>query len=500
MPKDNTVKKIFMKYWFLFFGLSPLFHNATGQQFSNLNFQQTCDSSKTGLCYWNLSWGGKMSIRPVTIDNEKCLQIIGETENSVGFAEQEAKIDNPQGIVIITISAFIKSDNIIGKGAGLNIGLYDKTGTLIANKDMGGFYSLDWIRATAGFRKYSISIVSPTETAKIKIGAILYGKGTVYFKDYNVSVESLKNRRPSELAIQYIQAACDTIKMNSLVRDSIDIKQLKETALAIAGDAKMYSDCYLSINFLLESLRPFGDEHSFFMSAAEVINWESEGSQVSKIEYPTFKIIDSCGYILVPPFHGGNQEQILAFADTLQKGIQRLFNSHINGWIVDLRQNTGGNMSPMIAGLGPLFRSEKLGSLIDVNGKSNSWYYNDGKYYWDNDPGWLVSKPVSISNKFPIAVLTDGQTGSSGEAVVVSFIGNDKTKLFGQPTWGLTTGNGNFKLQDGSEIFLASTIYADRNENTYRGSISPDFIIDNKSASQNDMVMEAAINWLQSQE
>ena len=128
--------------------------------------------------------------------------------------------------------------------------------------------------------------------------------------------------------------------------------------------------------------------------------------------------------------------------------------------------------------------------LIDVN----------GKYYWDNDPGWLVSKSVSISNKFPIAVLTDGQTGSSGEAVVVSFIGNDKTKLFGQPTWGLTTGNGNFKLQDGSEIFLASTIYADRNENTYRGSISPDFIIDNKSASQNDMVMEAAINWLQSQE
>ena len=229
-------------------------------------------------------------------------------------------------------------------------------------------------------------------------------------------------------------------------------------------------------------------------------NWENEGSQISKVEYPTFKIIDTCGYILVPPFHGGNQNQILAFADSLQKGIQQLYNANIKGWVIDLRQNTGGNMAPMVAGLGPLFSSEKLGSLIDVNGKPDSWYYKSGKYFWDNDAGWSVPNPVAVSNKLPIAVLISGQTGRSGEAVVVTFIGNDITMLFGQPTLGLTTGNGSFKLKDGSEIYLASTIYAHRNGNKYKGSITPDFIVADNRNTESDLVITTATKWILSRQ
>ena len=196
---------------------------------------------------------------------------MGKTESAVGFAEQTAQFDTAKGTAIITISALIKSDTIEGKGAGLNIGLYNQSGTLIATKDMGGFYSLDWIRGTNEWKKYSISIISSTATKKIKIGVILYGKGTAYYSDFRVTITPIKNRHPSKLAIQFIEAACDTIKTNSLVRDSINIGQLKRTALMIAGNAKIYSGCYLAINYLLESLRPFGDEHSFFMTAKEVI-------------------------------------------------------------------------------------------------------------------------------------------------------------------------------------------------------------------------------------
>lgn len=467
-----------------------------GQNFQNLDFQQKCDSSKTGLCYWDLSWGGKKFVSAEIIDNKNVLAISGQDENSVGFVEQEANSTDTTSVKILSISSFVKSEEIMGKGAGLNIGLYDRNGNLLATKDMGGFYSVNWITGTNNWSKYAISVVCPKETDKIKIGMILYGKGRVWFSDFDVKITPIDNRKPSKLAQLYINLACDIIVKNSLVRDSININDLKEIALKIAGPAKKYSDCFLAVNYLLESLRPYGDHHSFFMSADEMKNWKKEGSKVSKIEFPSYKVIDGCGYILVPPFHGGNAKLMTAYADSLQKGIQSLSNSKISGWIVDLRQNTGGNMEPMIAGLGPLFSSEKLGSLVDVNRKSDSWYYEDGRYYGDGYKGWSVSKRIKLTSNLPIAVLTSNQTGSSGEIVVISFLGNSNTKSFGQPTWGLTTGNGSFELKGGSQIFLASTIMTDRNGNQYTTSINPDFLIEDKTDTDTDEIIEAAIKWI----
>jgi len=473
-----------------------LFISADGQGLKNLDFRQKCDSSKTGLCYWDLSWGEKNSVSPTLIDNRNALLIEGINEKSVGFVEQSYLATDINDVQILSISANIKSYSVIGKGAGLNIGLYDSVGALIANKDMGGFYSIDWMQGTNDWMELTISIVCPIETKQIKVGMILYGKGKVWFSDFDLKRTSINSRKPSKLALQYITTVCDTITKNSLVRDSLDIVSLKETALEIAGPAKKYSDCFLAINFLLESLRPYGDHHSFFMSAEEVKNWESEGSQVSKITFPSYKVFDSCGYILVPPFHGGNPKQMIAYADSMQLAIDKLYNSKIKGWIIDLRQNTGGNMEPMIAGLGPLFIGEKLGSLVDVNGISDSWYYSNGKYFGDGYNGWTVSNPYKLPIHLPIAVLTSNQTGSSGEIVVVSFIGNSKTKSFGLPTWGLTTGNGSFELKDGSQIFLASTIMADRNNKQYTTSIIPDIAVEDKSTTDNDEIIAAAIKWI----
>jgi carboxyl-terminal processing protease len=490
MSKKSILTSILLIFITLF--------SANAQNFNNLDFKQLCDTSKTGLCFWDLSWGAKGVVSPVAEKNQSLLLIQGKTENSVGFTEQSASFASSGNIKILTITAFVKSDSIAGKGAGLNIGLYSKNGNLIASKDMGGLYSLDWIRGTNNWKKYTVSIVCPLETEKIKVGMILFGKGKAWFRDYKVSLLSLADRKPSKLAEQYINAACDTIKMNSLVKDSININELKATALKIAGPAKTYPDCYLAVSYLLESLRNFGDYHSFFMTAKEVENWKTEGSQITKIQFPTSKIIDDCGYITIPAFHGGNQKQILAFADSVQSTIKQLSLKGIKGWIIDLRQNTGGNMGPMIAGLGPLYSSEKLGSVVNVNGKFNSWYYTNGKYSWDDDTtGWSVTNPVKLSTKLPIAVLTSNQTGSSGEAVVVSFIGNDKTKSFGQPTWGLTTGNGSFDLQDGSQIYLASTVMADRNKKQYTGSINPDVVIDPKETGQE--AITSAVKWITSQ-
>lgn len=472
---------------------------AFGQTFGNLNFADKCDTSKTGLCYWDLSWGGKGAVIPANMGNIKCMLIQGTKENSVGFTEQASVFPAPKGDEFITLTATIRTDSVIGKGAGLNLWLLDNKGNTLATRDMGGVYSLDWIRGTTKWKTYSISIVCPAETAKIKIGAILYGKGRAWFSHYKFSVTSIADRRPSPLALKYITAACDIIMKNSLVRDSVDIRRLKQTALKIAGPAKTYGDCFLAVNYLIEFLRRYGDEHSFLMKAAERRNWETNGSAVHKIENAKCKVMGDYGYISLPGFHGGNPEAILAFADDLQANIEKLSQAGVRGWIVDLRENSGGNQEPMIAGLGPLFSSVKLGSLLDVNNQYSSWNYDSGRYFSDDDRGWTVSHPVKLKSRLPVAVLTGAQTGSSGEIAAISFVGNARTKSFGQPTWGLTTGNGSFDLPDGSQMFIASTRMVDRNGKIYTGPVVPDLVIKTSTDDKGDVVLEAAMEWLKTQ-
>ncbi len=466
-----------------------------GQAFHNLDFEQSCDSSKTGLCYWDLSWGGKGACVPESFGKNKCLLITGRVDGAVGFVEQSLTLNKYSGLQIIQLSVKISSDSVQGRGAGMNLGIYDINNNLLLNKDM-GYASLSWVKGTTSWKEYTFSAVCPKGTAKIKIGAILYGKGKAHFDDFKVLLSPIEGRKPSAIAVKYISAASDTIAKHSLVKDSININALKSVALQIAGQAKNYSDCYTAVEYLINSLRNYGDYHSFLMKRDEVINWKNDTSASANIVYPQSKIIDGCGYISVPHFPGGNAKLMLGYADTIQAEIKKLDKSGIKGWIIDLRENTGGNMEPMIAGLGPLFSSDKLGSLIDINNKPDSWYYKDGRYFGDGYEGWSVSNPVILTSKLPIAVLTSNQTGSSGEILAISFIGNANTKSFGQPTWGLTTGNGSFDLMDGARMMLASTIMADRNGKLYHGRIDPNEMIEQSSDNKDDMGIKTAINWI----
>jgi hypothetical protein len=477
-------------FCFIFFSF-----NSNAQQLKNPDFQATCDSSKTGFCNWELSWGGKGAVAVESNNSNRKLAINGRAENSVGFVEQSIPV-NSKEIRIIRLSAKINTENVSGRGAGLNLGVYDIKGNLISTKDMGGFYSLDWVKGTNAEKEISLSMICPAEAAKIKVGAILYGKGKTGFDDFKISFVSIAGRKPSKLADRYISAAVDSIMSNSLLRDSIKKDELKKYALQIAGNAKTYADCHLAVNYLLESLRPLGDHHSFFMKPEEVKNWGNNKSADIGIKLPVCKKQGSLGYVLVPAFHGGNRELILTYADSMQQGLKRLQNSGITGWIIDLRENTGGNMEPMILGLGPLFDSEILGFLVDVNGKKESWAYRNGSYLWENKAKISVTDPVKLSSGLPVAVLHSSQTGSSGEIVLISFIGNAKTRSFGQPTWGLTTGNGAFDLPDGARMMLASTVMADRNGKKYSGCINPDVMVDPGKPGEEDPVMKAAVEWI----
>ncbi len=70
---------------------------------------------------------------------------------------------------------------------------------------------------------------------------------------------------------------------------------------------------------------------------------------------PEGSIIQTAGHsiarILVPGFSGQDAD---GFATKLQAIVGELASKGPCGWIVDLRGNGGGNMWPMLAGVGPI--------------------------------------------------------------------------------------------------------------------------------------------------
>ncbi|MDX1408193.1 MAG: S41 family peptidase, partial [Saprospiraceae bacterium] len=271
-------------------------------------------------------------------------------------------------------------------------------------------------------------------------------------------------------------------------------EDLRAEALRIAGPARNAEACYPAIHFLINALRPAGDHHSFFMTAAEVAKWAEADSEEAPAQ-PLSDVMGNFGYIAVPGFHSGDAQQIQTFANAIQVAIRKMDGQDVTGWIVDLRENTGGNMEPMILGLGPLLDPGPLGSLVDVRGQHERWSYADGTYRWDNEVQSQLDDAYTVRRRRPIAVLTSPRTGSSGEIVVISFIGNTRTRSFGQPTWGLTTGNGAFDLPDGARMMLASTVMCDRTGRCYEGPVVPD--VEVPVVEGKDAVLEAALHWLE---
>ena len=74
----------------------------------------------------------------------------------------------------------------------------------------------------------------------------------------------------------------------------------------------------------------------------------------------------------------------------------------------------------------------------------------------------------------PVAVLTDGRTASSGEAVAVALRGRPEVRTFGAATTGMTSANETHPLRDGARMNVTVAWFADHQGTVYRGPLPPD--------------------------
>jgi len=290
----------------------------------------------------------------------------------------------------------------------------------------------------------------------------------------------------------YLNAALDIMEANSVRRLEIDWVAFREQARADAQGAITTQDVHPVIKVALERI---GDGHSFFGSPLV----ESDRATDTATVDPSASRLGDVGYVDVTPFAGGGDD-----ADSLALEYHRLIEGVDTlgptcGWILDLRGNTGGNMWPMIAGVGPVLGEDSVGFFVDPDSVFQSWFYDGGLAGIDGIPVTVASPPYTLRSPSPhVAVLTDSLTASSGEAVAIAFRGRPDARSFGGVTWGVSTANQAFPLIDGAVIFLTVSTMADRTGVIYGQEILPDEPVAGTKTGdpQTDAALDAALQWL----
>ena len=162
----------------------------------------------------------------------------------------------------------------------------------------------------------------------------------------------------------YLEQLIGLMQANSINRKIIDWSRFRVEVLAAAGAAQTVPDAYDAVRV---ALRLLADGHSFYRTTGGTVIFVPlrtcvSGAGASRPTLPT-----SIAYVRVGSFSGSVAEAA-AFANRIQNDIIAEDREGIAGWMVDLRGNGGGNMWPMIAGLGAVIGEDVLGFFIDPDG------------------------------------------------------------------------------------------------------------------------------------
>ena len=161
-------------------------------------------------------------------------------------------------------------------------------------------------------------------------------------------------------------------------------------------------------------------------------------------------LLTPVAYIRLMDFNDKTAEQ---FAEALGEG--KL--SYARGYIIDLRNNGGGELSSILEILDMLLPE---GPIVRIQ-------YKDGteKVYESN----------AQSFNEPIVVLTNGNTASAAELFVSALRDYNQATVVGETTYGKGTVQSIIKLDDGAALRVSTSMYAPPYSDNYEGvGIIPD--------------------------
>ena len=297
----------------------------------------------------------------------------------------------------------------------------------------------------------------------------------------------------------YVRDAMAIFRARSIHRDRVDWAALEDSVLARADGARTFAGTWQALGWALRTVDP----HSFLMPPPSARGGMAPGNTASQsLPMPPlpggWPLAGGIGALIVPGHAGPNRP---AYVDSLHAALEALDRYVSCGWIVDLRENTGGNMWPMLAGVGPLLGAEVVGSF-DPDPSGGAWRYRNGRS-WSGDStpplmpsGWgSATPPALVHADAPVAVLIGRRTASSGEMTLLSFLGRPNVRTFGDSTAGFTSANASVPLRDGAMLIVTVSYPRDRLGRRYPLRVAPDELVTSDGAA----TVERAAAWLRSQ-
>ncbi|HLF11708.1 MAG TPA: S41 family peptidase [Gammaproteobacteria bacterium] len=408
----------------------------------------------------------------------------------------------------VRLSGYLRSENVAAGDAVLWLRV-DGPGGFIA-VDSRGSSVAPGPGDQGGWTRYEIQAPIPDDAREIAFGALLRGAGTAWFDDFAIQMLDARTLpAPSATARRYIDAALEIMQQHSINRGSIDWQTFRAATLDQARGSINIGDAHLALRFALRNL---GDHHSYFVTpqtaasldAAPVGNARTGRKPVQ----PSGVLLDGAfGYVALPGFAGGTPMDQVQFAESIHQLIKGLDSSKACGWILDLRGNSGGDLWPMLAGIGPLLDEGEIGASLYPDGSRIPVWYRDGKAGFGEYVQLRVrGTPYRVmATSAPLALLIGSSTASAGEVILMAFHGRENTLTFGAPTRGLSTGNRIFPLSDGAELVLTVAATSDRSGRVYSGSIAPDRVVPEAGgavvteSASDETVTAAALAWLKQQ-
>lgn len=243
---------------------------------------------------------------------------------------------------------------------------------------------------------------------------------------------------------EFVEAAVDIMDTYGLFATGTSWENAK--AEALASNPETFEEAQAIVR---KALKVAGGKHSFLR--VNIQNSSSQSATPQPAQMPT--VINRDDNILVvklPPFSSGTQEG-KQYAQTVLDAIQ----PNLRGAVIDLRQNTGGSMYPMLAAVHRFFPDEEV------------FYFK----YRDNSTFAVTANKIVTMVELerqnyiscPVAILVDSHTASAAEMVLLAFQGLDNVRTFGTNSAGYSSGNRGFDLPKNTTLALTTSSVITRN-------------------------------------
>ena len=264
---------------------------------------------------------------------------------------------------------------------------------------------------------------------------------------------------------RYVREAVRIMDRQGIFAEGADWEAAKEKALSATPSSIQEAQ-----EVIKEALKVAGGKHSFLKTEESVTK-----DATSEWPAPEVTIEEGIAIVKLPPF-SGNQEEGVKYATSVLEAVPET----VQGVVIDLRDNTGGNMYPMIAAVHRFLPDDNL-----------LRFRTRKRTQWIQLPFVLQGTGVARQERIvcPVAILTNEWTASSGEATLLCFRGLDYVRVFGAPTAGYASANQPFPLSDGAQLVLTTGCDVARTGEVFcDDSIGPDVLTQTP--------LEDALNWI----